>query len=91
MADVFGLRIWDSVGQLIFDTTTRTGRAFGSHALAAAQSVTLPIDVTPGKTPWVMVYASGGILADYSYPAPGHVRFDTGPGNGSAVFFYGER
>lgn len=90
MAD-YGLRIWDTSGRKIFDTTTRTGRAFGSVVLAPGQNATRDLPVTPGKTPWVIAYTSGGIIAQYDFPTASTVSFSTGGNAGQAVFFYGER
>jgi hypothetical protein len=87
----YGLRVWDALGRKIFDTTTRTGRAFGSVVLAPGQSATRDLPVTPGKTPWVIAYASGGIVALYDFPTASTVEFSTGGSAGQVIFFYGER
>lgn len=87
----YGLQVWDSQARKIFDTTTRTGRVFGSVVLAPGQSAARHLPITAGKVPWVIAYTAGGIIAEYDFPNASTVSFSAGGNNGQVVFFYGER
>lgn len=53
-----GFQCWDSNGNIVFDTSSRTGRIIGSYTISAASgisgSATVPLDTSLG-TPFIVI------------------------------------
>lgn len=53
-----GLQIWDANGNLMLDTTSRTGRVIGSIALAASASGSLNVPKLAAERAWATLACS---------------------------------
>ena len=90
-----GIEAFNSTGQRIFSTTTRTSRTLGRITVTQTMTSFVDVPVGTGKTLFWFAFAagevSGGVYQVAGYPARLGYNFYIEAGQGPVVIIYGER